>query len=139
MDDLRSLLVHLDGGRGGDARLVLGQRDPADDDTSTVPRDFVEAVIEGSGTPALVVPFGAPPPERIVVDHLRLHGVTDVDRHRTEVPRDLGESLLSAAAGVGADLLVMGCYGHSPARELVLGGATRTVLQGMHLPVLMTR
>jgi nucleotide-binding universal stress UspA family protein len=31
----------------------------------------------------------------------------------------------------------MGCYGHSRARELMLGGATRTVLQTMTLPVLM--
>ncbi|MDH4288345.1 MAG: universal stress protein [Aquincola sp.] len=48
-----------------------------------------------------------------------------------------GEALLSAAADVSADLLVMGCFGHSRARELVLGGASRTVLQSMTLPVLM--
>jgi nucleotide-binding universal stress UspA family protein len=48
-----------------------------------------------------------------------------------------GEALLSLAADVGADLLVMGCYGHSRARELVLGGASRTVLRSMTLPVLM--
>lgn len=48
-----------------------------------------------------------------------------------------GERLLSLAADLGSDLLVMGCYGHSRARELVLGGATRTVLKSMTLPVLM--
>ncbi|ATQ78992.1 hypothetical protein CR152_19660 [Massilia violaceinigra] len=37
----------------------------------------------------------------------------------------------------GAQLLVMGCYGHSRLRELLLGGATRTVLKSMTLPVLM--
>jgi len=37
----------------------------------------------------------------------------------------------------GADLLVMGCYGHSRAREWVLGGTSRTVLRSMTLPVLM--
>jgi nucleotide-binding universal stress UspA family protein len=31
----------------------------------------------------------------------------------------------------------MGCYGHSRLRELVLGGASRSVLQSMTLPVLM--
>ena len=47
------------------------------------------------------------------------------------------ERILEAAGDVDADLLVMGCYGHSRARELVLGGASRTVLQTMTLPVLM--
>jgi nucleotide-binding universal stress UspA family protein len=42
------------------------------------------------------------------------------------------------AADVGSDLLVMGCYGHSRARELVLGGVTRTVLRSMTIPVLMS-
>ncbi len=38
----------------------------------------------------------------------------------------------------GADLLVMGCYGHSRAREWALGGASRSVLQSMTVPVLMS-
>ena len=49
----------------------------------------------------------------------------------------MGDTLLSLAADVDADLLVMGCYGHSRAREFVLGGASRTVLRTMTLPVLM--
>jgi nucleotide-binding universal stress UspA family protein len=51
---------------------------------------------------------------------------------------DAGENLLSMAADMSADLLVMGCYGHSRAREFVLGGATRSILQSMTLPVLMS-
>ncbi len=50
---------------------------------------------------------------------------------------DVGEQLLSLAADVQSDLLVMGCYGRSRAREWILGGATRTILQSMTLPVLM--
>ena len=42
------------------------------------------------------------------------------------------------AADVDADMLVMGCYGHSRAREWWLGGATRTILSTMTLPVLMS-
>lgn len=70
--------------------------------------------------------------------YLRLHGVT-AELHRSPaVDSDhAGEALLSLAADTGADLLVMGCYGHSRARELVLGGASRTVLKCMTLPVLM--
>jgi nucleotide-binding universal stress UspA family protein len=46
--------------------------------------------------------------------------------------------LLSRAADLGADLLVIGAYGHSRVRELLLGGATRSILQSMILPVLMS-
>jgi nucleotide-binding universal stress UspA family protein len=46
--------------------------------------------------------------------------------------------LLSRAADLGADLLVIGAYGHSRVRELLLGGATRSILQSMTLPVLMS-
>lgn len=51
---------------------------------------------------------------------------------------DIGNRLLSHAADQGADLLVMGCYGHSRAREWVLGGATLSILESMTLPVLMS-
>lgn len=52
-------------------------------------------------------------------------------------PEFVGEQLLSRACDLGSDLLVMGCWGHSRAREFVFGGATRTVLQSMTVPVLM--
>jgi len=51
---------------------------------------------------------------------------------------EVGAQILSRAADRGADLIVMGAYGHSRARELVLGGATRTLLESMTLPVLMS-
>lgn len=51
---------------------------------------------------------------------------------------DVGEQILSRAADCDADLIVMGAYGHSRARELVLGGATRTVLGAMTVPVLFS-
>ncbi|QDL94404.1 universal stress protein (plasmid) [Paroceanicella profunda] len=41
------------------------------------------------------------------------------------------------ATDIGADLLVMGAYGHSRLREYLLGGATRDMLADMRLPVLM--
>jgi nucleotide-binding universal stress UspA family protein len=68
---------------------------------------------------------------------LSLHGVTAEMRSHSVGRTTPGEFLLSLAADVGADLLVMGCFGHSRARELVLGGASRSVLSAMTLPVLM--
>lgn len=71
--------------------------------------------------------------------YLRLQGVHARLQCVDEEPKaDLGELLLSRAADLDADLLVMGCYGHSRAREFVLGGVTRTVLGSMTLPVLMS-
>ncbi len=49
-----------------------------------------------------------------------------------------GEALLSHASDIGADMLVMGAYGHSRMREFVFGGATRTILASMTVPVLMS-
>ncbi|HVC55800.1 MAG TPA: universal stress protein [Stellaceae bacterium] len=56
-----------------------------------------------------------------------------------ETAGDIGvdDLLLSRAADLGADLLVMGAYGHSRLREFVLGGASRGIFQHMTLPVLM--
>lgn len=51
---------------------------------------------------------------------------------------DAGELLLSQAADINADLLVMGAYGHSRMRELMLGGVTRMLLRSMTLPILMS-
>ncbi len=51
---------------------------------------------------------------------------------------DVGEELLSRIADLDCDLLVMGAYGHSRAREWAFGGVTRTILQSMTVPVLMS-
>jgi len=72
-----------------------------------------------------------------ITRYLRAHGIAaDVHGYGPE-SRDVGEYLLSLASDVGADLMVMGCYGHGRMREWVLGGATRSVLRSMTVPVLM--
>ena len=68
---------------------------------------------------------------------LKLHGVVATWHRQGEEPEELGEQLLSRAFDLEADLLVMGCYGHSRAREWLLGGTSRVVLRSMTLPVLM--
>jgi nucleotide-binding universal stress UspA family protein len=77
------------------------------------------------------------PMQQEVMDHLRLHGVTGIQPHAGPIPASTGRSLLSLASGVGADLLVMGCYGRGRWREWALGGASLTVLREITLPVLM--
>jgi hypothetical protein len=65
------------------------------------------------------------------------HGIEPSISREGSDEGNVGEVLLSRAADLNADLLVMGCYGHARARELLLGGATRTVLSSMTLPVLL--
>lgn len=70
--------------------------------------------------------------------HLARHGVeVEVQQSRGE-EIGIGDAMLSRLADRGADLLVMGAYGHSRLREVVLGGATRTILEQMTIPVLMS-
>ncbi|HMA09827.1 MAG TPA: universal stress protein [Ramlibacter sp.] len=69
--------------------------------------------------------------------YLKLRGVEPTWHREGEEPEFMGDLLLSRAFDLDADLMVMGCYGHSRAREWVLGGTSRTVLQSMTLPVLM--
>lgn len=69
--------------------------------------------------------------------YLSRHGVAAIWHREGQEPQALGELLLSRACDLNADLLVMGCYGHTRAREWILGGTSRTVLHTMTLPVLM--
>lgn len=93
--------------------------------------ELVHVVIydEGNG--------GGPDAASDVKRYLSLHGI-GIRLHRREVaPGDIGDALLSLVADISADMLVMGCYGHSRAREWVLGGASRVILESMTVPVLM--
>lgn len=72
-----------------------------------------------------------------IVGHLRAHGITPVVHHRDHEPRAIGDELMALAAQVGAQWLVMGCYGQGRLREQVLGGATRSLMHAAPLPLLM--
>lgn len=72
-----------------------------------------------------------------IAAYLGRHGITAAVHAAGAERGDIGQNLLSRSVDLGADLLVMGCYGHNRLRELVLGGMSRTVLQSMTLPVLM--
>ena len=70
---------------------------------------------------------------------LDTHGVNaSFTTTRTHVGASASAALLSRASDMHIDLLVMGAYGHSRARERVFGGVTRTMLESMTLPVLMS-
>lgn len=68
--------------------------------------------------------------------YLARHGVR-VEVTATDTDEDAGEALLAYAADNSIDLIVMGAYGRSRFREILLGGATRTVLRASPLPLWM--
>lgn len=68
---------------------------------------------------------------------LARHGVKVTVQRDTAADDDVGATILSRAADHAADLIVMGLYGHSRLREMVLGGASRTLLGSMTVPVFM--
>jgi nucleotide-binding universal stress UspA family protein len=70
--------------------------------------------------------------------YLARHGVNAEVSCDENVEADIGEWLLSRAADLGSDLIVMGAYGHRRLREWALGGATRTLAGEMTVPVLMS-
>jgi nucleotide-binding universal stress UspA family protein len=69
---------------------------------------------------------------------LARHGVNVTVQRDVAADAEVGEVILSRAADCGADLIVMGIYGHSRLRETILGGVSRTLLSSMTVPVLMS-
>lgn len=68
---------------------------------------------------------------------LAWHGVAAEVRVET-TSIDIADAMLSHVADLGADLIVMGAYGHSRWSERVLGGVTRQLLGSATVPVLMS-
>ena len=70
--------------------------------------------------------------------HLARHGFKVEVRRLPGGDIDVADALLSHAADSSTDFMVMGGYGHSRLREFVLGGVTRSILQSMTVPVLLS-
>jgi nucleotide-binding universal stress UspA family protein len=78
-------------------------------------------------------------PTAEIAEHLARYGLA-VSAARTVVTDGLtpADALLDYASDIGADMLVVGGYGHSRTREMILGGVTRDLLRHMTVPVLMS-
>jgi nucleotide-binding universal stress UspA family protein len=73
-----------------------------------------------------------------ITQHLARHGVKVQAETAFSEDASVGEVLRAKSDEIDADLIVMGAYGHSRTRELILGGVTRDILRGMVVPVLMS-
>jgi len=69
--------------------------------------------------------------------YLASHGIACGVRAITARATGTGQALLGGAKDAGADVLLMGAYGQSRRRELVLGGVTQHIIDRADLPVLL--
>ncbi len=70
--------------------------------------------------------------------HLDAHGINNKVERLLSGGAPTSTIILNALSDEGADILVMGGYGTSKLREVVLGGVTRTMLNTMTVPVFMS-
>jgi hypothetical protein len=82
-------------------------------------------------------PGGCAEPPGGIVGYLNAKGVSARSAKHRIAHDAAGESLAQAASEAGADLLVMGAYGHNRLSEWMLGGATRHLLQRSALPLFL--
>ena len=121
-------------------------------------RNIARALIAFDGGPSArkAVAFAATSPLFANVElHLVVAGA-DTDRNREAlrwarevlgerakraeiVAGGADEALVADAARCGADIVLMGAYGHSPLRTLIVGSTTTAVIRGVGLPVLLFR
>ncbi|MEO3387257.1 universal stress protein [Mesorhizobium sp. CAU 1741] len=71
-----------------------------------------------------------------LAEHLSRHGVTATVRNVERKGGSVGEAIDAAASG--ADLVVMGAFGHSRLRDFLLGGATQYMLKNPARPTLLS-
>lgn len=90
------------------------------------------------GTRVVTVEAGRGTSSRVpdIAPHIERHGVSCTCRHAI-LSESVAQTLLDEARRMNSDLLVMGGYGHSRLREIVLGGTTRDILRLADLPVLL--
>lgn len=87
--------------------------------------------------PRMLPQTRGPQPGTDMALYLSRHGI-QVNVLQQQTRQETGPALLALANELGSDLIVMGGYGHSRFREILLGGVTRAVLESMTVPVLMS-
>lgn len=70
--------------------------------------------------------------------YLAIHGIKAEAREEEAKGGPDGQQIMDAAKAFGADMIVIGAYSHSRWREMVLGGATRRLINKSELPVFMS-
>lgn len=72
-----------------------------------------------------------------LAEYLQWHGIKPAVKIFEVGSRSVGETLLAESRALGADLLVVGGYTHTRARQLLFGGVTRYVFEAADIPVML--
>ena len=140
---IRSILLHVDATPGSIARLTVGERVLIAWNGSAAAARAMKAalpILHGAAEvhvatwtqPSPVAPFS----RLDACAWLQRQGVA-ARLHRGNAVANVAGVLAALAAESAADLVVMGCYGHSRLREQVFGGVTRSALAKLAVPILM--
>ncbi|MBT8124377.1 MAG: universal stress protein, partial [Gammaproteobacteria bacterium] len=70
--------------------------------------------------------------------HLSHHGIDVEVRSLDPASKGTGKTILESALEYDADLIVMGAYGHTRLKEIVLGGATKYLLRHSTVPLFLS-
>jgi nucleotide-binding universal stress UspA family protein len=73
-----------------------------------------------------------------IATHLARHGFAVELRNIDSLGAATGEAILEAAESAGADLIVVGGYGHPRLQQALFGGVTRTIVESSRIPLLMS-
>ena len=77
-------------------------------------------------------------PGQRLATYLAQHDIPATVASIQSLGRPIGDVLQDHALDIGADIMVMGAFGHSRMRDFVMGGATASILQGLKLPVFLS-
>ncbi|WP_424932928.1 universal stress protein [Amaricoccus macauensis] len=78
-----------------------------------------------------------PEPGADLAAYLARHGISTTVHCMPREGRDVSETLNRMALDLGAELIVMGGYGHSRLKQRIFGGTTTNMLKDTKIPVLM--
>jgi nucleotide-binding universal stress UspA family protein len=123
----KRILVAWNGKR--EAARALGDAAPFLDEAEAVHVVTVDAqpAYEGAAAPGVEI-----------AAHLARHGLKVELRQVDGLGRSAEAALVDEARAIGADLIVMGGFGHSRLRQFVFGGVTRALSRNTPLPLLMS-
>lgn len=125
---MRRLFVAWNAGR--EAARALGDAAPFLSDAASITVGTIDARPTYSG-------HGEAPGVDIAT-HLARHGFAVDLKNLDSLGADKGASIVAAAQSVGADLIILGGYGHSRMRQAIFGGVTRTLVETSPVPLLLS-
>ena len=125
-----------------DPRRVLIAWD-ASVEASKAVRDAIEIMVAAEGVDIVLIdPVPSfeghgPEPGADLAAYLARHGIATTVHRLPREGREVGDILNRSAIDLGADLLVMGGFGHSRLRQRIFGGTTTSMISDAAVPVLM--